>query len=679
MNEPSSTPSDAGSVPDTLATTPPSPEETLPPPDLPEREIAERLREGFLAPLPARFGRYTLRQLLGQGGMGVVYLAHDTQLDRLVALKVPRFGRTPRQEDRERFYREARAAAGVSHPNLCPVYDVGEIEGVAYLTMAYLEGTLLSVLAKSSSPLPIPRSLTLVAHMARAMQEVHRRGIIHRDLKPGNVMIDVRDQPIIMDFGLARRGPESGDVRLTHEGAVMGTPAYMPPEQIRGSGDQLGPGCDIYSLGMILYELLAGTLPFSGTAGELFAQILTGSPSPPSRFRPDLDPDLDALCLKALARVPADRYTSMQEFAEALERYPQSSAGQGEVVHRAGTESARKEEETGSAPETEESARLYFAARYHQQRRTEAGLRKSIATYSQILDQDPSSARAWAGLALAYQTLSVWGYAAPISACPKAKQAARRALALDSTLADAHLTLAAVLMEYDWNLEEAEKTFRHALALDPEHAIGHLWYGKCLACQGRHEEAIAEFRHAQELDSLSATVTVALGRHGFILARRYSEAIEYLRQTTETEPGCWITHRFLGWAYLLRGDTADALRAFTTARQLDDNLRTFVELGYAWALAGQPDKAREALDALPEWARRGYVSPDSQALLYLGLGDREQTLSWLEKVAEARSEWLCKFFVDPVLDPVRSEPRFQALLRRVKGHPESGERGASAP
>jgi serine/threonine protein kinase len=172
--------------------------------------------------------------------MGTVYLAHDPQLDRPVALKVPRLAADDEPEVRERFYREARAAAVIQHPNICPVHDVGEAEGVPYLAMAYIEGHPLSELAEQTRSWSVRRSAELIHKLALAMQEAHERGVIHRDLKPSNTMIDRRGEPLIMDFGLARR-TSGADVRLTKAGVVLGTPPYIAPEQLRGDLAQVGP------------------------------------------------------------------------------------------------------------------------------------------------------------------------------------------------------------------------------------------------------------------------------------------------------------------------------------------------------------------------------------------------------------------------------------------------------
>src|SRR5262245_8341633 len=232
--------------------------------------------------LPETFGRYRIVRPLGEGGMGSVYLAQDTQLDRLVALKVPRLGddEQPAPHELARFFREARAAASLSHPNLCPIHDVGEIGGTPYLTMAYLEGRLLSDIIESG-PMAQRSCALIVRRLAQALQGAHARGVIHRDLKPSNIMINTRNEPVVMDFGLARR-EHPMETRLTRTGTALGTPAYMPPEQIRGEPDEIGPASDIYALGVILYELVTGRLPFAGSAYAVLARILTEVPVPPS-------------------------------------------------------------------------------------------------------------------------------------------------------------------------------------------------------------------------------------------------------------------------------------------------------------------------------------------------------------------------------------------------------------
>jgi serine/threonine protein kinase len=302
-------------------------------PGAPERGTASPHSTAGLGLVPSdrnspseQFGRYRILRKLGQGGMGAVYLAQDTQLDRAVALKVPHFSADDSPSLRERFYREARSAATLEHPNLCPVYDVGQEQGVHYLTMAYVEGQSLSAVLASGAPLPQEQAARIVWTLAQALGYAHSRGIIHRDLKPANVMLRTNGEPVIMDFGLARRN-NPGEERLTRSGAVMGTPAYMAPEQVEGKVEDCGPGCDVYSLGVILYELVTGRLPFAGPVTAVFVQILTTEPERPSRLRPDLSPRLEAIIRQAMAKQSQNRYASADRLAEDLDAYLQGAAG----------------------------------------------------------------------------------------------------------------------------------------------------------------------------------------------------------------------------------------------------------------------------------------------------------------------------------------------------------------
>ena len=280
-------------------------------------------------PAPTEFGRYRILRTLGSGGMASVYLAHDTQLDRDVALKIPHFRKTESPQHVERFYREARAMAMLRHPNLCAVHDVGQHNGVHFLTMDYVEGkTLSELLAPDQAGIVQADTLNavdLVRKVALALNEAHQAGIVHRDLKPSNIMIDRRGEPIVMDFGVARLD-HKGEAGITQEGAILGTPAYMSPEQIQGEAHAAGPTADVYSLGVVFYQLLCRRLPFEGPVTAVLAQVLMDDPPPPSRFRPGVDAGLEAICLRAMARAPKARYQSMLELAAALERWQAAPA-----------------------------------------------------------------------------------------------------------------------------------------------------------------------------------------------------------------------------------------------------------------------------------------------------------------------------------------------------------------
>jgi hypothetical protein len=276
---------------------------------------------------PQQIGRYRILERLGAGGMGAVYRAHDPQLDRVVAIKVPLFDVPLSQlaQRIQRFEREARSAAQVWHPHVCPIYDVGEHDGQPYVVMAYVEGHPLSArLARGRFEDPT-EAVTLTLQLLDALDAVHARGIVHRDLKPGNVMLDAAGRAILMDFGLARPEQQSAE-QLTSDGVVLGTPSYMAPEQAAGQAEQIGPWTDLYSLGVVLYQMLTGRLPFEGPPLTVLARIVHETPPPPRSLRPDLDPGLEALLLRALARECTARYQNTGEFADALRWWQRGAA-----------------------------------------------------------------------------------------------------------------------------------------------------------------------------------------------------------------------------------------------------------------------------------------------------------------------------------------------------------------
>ncbi len=265
------------------------------------------------------FGRYRLLEEVGRGGMGVVWKAWDTQLKRVVAVKQVLPDRAG-PEWVERFLREAQSAARLRHPSVVAIHDVGVVDSQHYFTCDFVEGTSLEALAKTA--LPVRRAVELVRAVAEALAAAHAQGIVHRDVKPGNVLVDAAGRPYVTDFGLAKDVADEHRVALTTEGDIVGSPAYMSPEQAQGMVDGVGPASDQFSLGVVLYELLTGRRPFDDHGiPNLLRSIQERDPVRPSAANPRVHPDLETVCLKAMEKDPAKRYAAMDEFAADLGRW----------------------------------------------------------------------------------------------------------------------------------------------------------------------------------------------------------------------------------------------------------------------------------------------------------------------------------------------------------------------
>ena len=269
---------------------------------------------GAAGPLPCRFAGYELLAEIGRGGMGVVYRARQAGTNRTVAVKL--LADDPAAS--ARLLAEARAAARLDHPGIVPIFEVGEHAGRPFLAMAHVPGGSLAA-RLAGGPLAPREAARIVRDAARAVQHAHDHGVIHRDLKPGNVLLEPDGRPRVTDFGLAKR---SGERTLTADGAILGTPEYMPPEFAVGRATAAGPAADVYGLGAVLYALLTGRPPFAGgTPLETLRRVAEDAPVPPRDLRPDIERGLQAVCLKCLEKDPAHRYRSAEEMAADLDRY----------------------------------------------------------------------------------------------------------------------------------------------------------------------------------------------------------------------------------------------------------------------------------------------------------------------------------------------------------------------
>lgn len=265
------------------------------------------------------FGDYELLEEIARGGMGVVYEARQVSLNRIVALKMILAGQLASEQDVQRFHTEAEAAANLDHPNIVPIYEVGEHEGLHYFSMGFVDGHSLAE-RLAEGPLPAREAAELTKTLANAVAYAHEQGVIHRDLKPANVLIDRRGEPRITDFGLARR--EDDDSGMTATGQILGTPSYMPPEQALGKNEEIGPQADVYALGATLYALLTGRPPFQGASiVETLKQLQEQEPVSPRQLNAAVPSDLETICLKCLEKEKERRYVSAADFSEELDRY----------------------------------------------------------------------------------------------------------------------------------------------------------------------------------------------------------------------------------------------------------------------------------------------------------------------------------------------------------------------
>src|SRR5262245_26426604 len=272
-----------------------------------------------LAKVLGELGDYELLEEVGRGGQGVVLRARQKSLNRIVALKVIGLGQWATQAHLKRFRLEAEAAASLDHPCIVPIYEIGERDGQCYFSMKFVEGGQLDEVVKHT-PISIRKAAELISKLAHTVHYAHEHGILHRDIKPGNVLLDVKGEPHLTDFGLARLVESESTVTRTVE--VLGTPSYMAPEQAAGNNTKLTNATDVYGVGAVLYQLLTGHPPFAGgTTYDTIKLLLETEPRPPRLWNPKVDRDLSTICLKCLEKDPLRRYSSALALAEDLERW----------------------------------------------------------------------------------------------------------------------------------------------------------------------------------------------------------------------------------------------------------------------------------------------------------------------------------------------------------------------
>jgi tetratricopeptide (TPR) repeat protein len=307
---------------------------------------------------------------------------------------------------------------------------------------------------------------------------------------------------------------------------------------------------------------------------------------------------------------------------------------------------------------------LYLKGKFFWNKRTGESLRQAVDFYNQAIEKDPNYAIAYSGLAETYVLFSSYDVAPADDSMPQAKAAALRALEIDDSLAEAHTALGFYLSCYEWDRDGSEKEYRRAIELKPDYSTAHHWLGADLSNVKRFDDSLAELRHAEELDPLSPIIGTNLG-DTLVFARRYDEAIAQYKRTLALNPNFASAHKALGWAYGSKGMYLEAIAETRAAIELNNRSSAKGYLGLWLARSGKRDEAVNLLSELKHEAAGGYVQNYSIAIIYIGLGNREEALNWLEKHMSAHSETASQYAVTPELDDLRSEPRFEAMLKRM--------------
>jgi tetratricopeptide (TPR) repeat protein len=662
----------------------------------------------------AMLGRYRIVRRLGRGGMGVVYLAHDPRLDRPAALKLLPRHLSLDETARRRFEEEARAASSLDHPHLATVYEIADApDGRVFIAMAFYDGETLREEIERG-PLPIARAVALTGQLADALAAAHRLGIVHRDVKPGNVIVTRDGAATLVDFGVAKMAGSA----LTQTGATPGTVAYMSPEQTRGGA--IDARADVWSLGVMLYEMLSGRRPFHADGeGAVIYAIRHDDPEPLDRVRPGVSQELARVVSRCLRKSPDRRYRDAGALLAALRALsPDGAERRGRAWHSAAVFSGaiallaalsvgavmiyqdrlwaedygadvaevpavqhaigerltaalgldargaapRRPVERG--PEAAPAYVEYRKGRYYLGKHDVQSFGAARDLFQRALDLDPTFAPAWGGLASAFVHLaSVMGLESS-EAYPRARAAAEEALALDPDLASAHTALGTALAVHYWDPDAAERHFRQAIVLDPSSAWAFGAYARHLRNQARFDEALAAVGRAQDLDSLSAFPHIEEAIIHY-MAGRHHEAIAKSRRLLAARPDLVMAHHGIALNYAQLGKYDDALAALDRIDREGEHVNTLAIRGVVFALAGREADARRALARLDDFAAAQPVSSFHRAAIHVSLGDHDVALELLEDGERERASYLHLLGVEPIFAPLRSNPRFLALLTRI--------------
>jgi serine/threonine protein kinase/Flp pilus assembly protein TadD len=657
------------------------------------QSTVERARRGKIAQIDmelsagTRLGPYEILAPLGAGGMGEVYRALDTRLNRIVAIKILPHDKLADANRKRRFLQEARAASALMHPNIVVIHDISTDSGVDFLVMEYVQGSILTERIKAGS-LSMRELVHYGTQIARALASAHAKGIVHRDIKPANIIVTPDSQIKILDFGLAKLAEPLGigsehDTRtiaaVTEPGLIVGTVAYMSPEQTRG--EPLDGRSDIFSLGCVLYEAATGKPPFQGPSTlAVMHQIATANPAAPSQANRDLPPEIDRVIGRALAKDKQERYGSAAELMEALQalesrdstaishprRKSRGSLAVGSLLLVAAAVAVYywKVPAKRHIPDPQ-AYQLYLQGRRNLQEFTEHGFKQSVVDFRNAIKRDPEYAAAYAGLADAYSYLAAAEFDRPKDIMPAAESSAAKSIEKDPHTAEAYTSLGIVALAYYWDYPLALQRFQRAIKLNPSDAFTQHFLGHYYELMGKWPEALRQMQRAFDLDKLSPMFGEDLA-YDLLMNRRYEDAVRQLRETVGLAPEDPFAHALLALALEVVGNSRESLQEAEQAVKLPGMFAAAGSLGGVFCRLGQPGRAREILQQLEAAAKAGkYVAPLEIAMVHFALGDKTKGLAAMREAVNDHSFNLGIFISDPVFDLVRGDAEFAALMNEV--------------
>lgn len=614
--------------------------------------------------------RFEIERELGSGGSATVYLAHDRRLGRKVAVKViaPDLSTFV---GADRFAREIRLTARLVHPNIVALFDSGEVDGRLYYVMPFIEGDTLRVRLERDGRLPVDDALRLICDLAEALAYAHSQGVVHRDIKPENVFI-CNGRAMLADFGIAR-GATSEDAELTQPGLVIGTVAYMSPEQAVGEADIEGRS-DLYSLGCMLFELLTGSVPFRGpNSMTVVAQHLTADPPVLRIDDSRIGSPLAALIRQMLAKERTDRPANASALLDILRPLMQTS-GPPPTVTVAPPSKVRPE-----SREAAETGRSYWTRGMMGGPGAREKLEMARTHLQRALQLDPKNAEALAGLADTILVLGYRGFAPLAESVQRARELWFEALAMDDESAAVHIAIGFAMLYWDDDFEGAGIELKRGFDLDRSSAYGPRSYGTWLKIADRLPEAIEMMRRAAAINPTAAVNFNALG-DALMTAGRYDEAIEPLRQALRLNPQYEMALERLEIACHRAGrheDAAFARRSLLAHHGQTERLVALDEgvekLG--WAAAREADVRRELVQWLDQAASEDpFINASSSRQLsdrvivsYAELGEWKSAMDWVERGYHRRPGRLRRVLTDFLFDRrgLAIDPRYAPLLRNA--------------